>query len=244
MILTESKHTNRAVLNRATLIITAAMGIVFGISGFGHGFFEALQGNIPTGGFYINAIGDNHLFWPQGHEPAVTLIPNFRITGIAAMAVSLMLITWSAGFLSGKKGPLIYALLFTVLLLTGGGVAQVVFFPLFWALAFRIHKPLNRWEKRLPPSILSVLKRLWAPLLGLSAFLILYTLQIAVFGYVPGVKDPDTIGLVMVLTLGAGVIFLIPAILGGFAYDIEKNAASGALLESPHTGPKSRNMQY
>ena len=53
------------------------LGTIFGISGMSHGLFEILQGNVPTGGLFISAIGEAHKMWPHGNELAFTLIPNF-----------------------------------------------------------------------------------------------------------------------------------------------------------------------
>lgn len=220
MSIPESAAPGTPRINRATKTIAAAMGVVFGLSGFGHGFFEMLQGHTPTGGLMINAIGDAHLFWAQGHEPAFTLIPNFLIAGITTMLVSIAAIVWSAGFLHRKRGPLVFMLLFLLLLFVGGGVAQVIFFPVFWVLAARIRTPLSR--KRRMVSFGRGLDRLWRPLIIASAICILYTLQIAVFGYVPGVTDPDAVSVVMVSMLGAGYLLLILACAAGFAHDIGK----------------------
>ena len=225
--MSESMEAIGPGINRATTINAAVMGAVFGLSGFGHGFFEMLQGRAPTGGLMINAIGDKYLFWAQGHEPAFTLIPDFLITGIAAMAVGVAAIIWSAGFLHRRRGPLIFMLLFLLLLLIGGGVAQVIFFPVFWLLAARIQKPPSRWRTVLPSGVRRAMGGLWPPLLALSALCILYTLQIAVFGYVPGVSDPDTISIIMVSILGAGYLLLILACIAGFARDTGKEECNG-----------------
>jgi hypothetical protein len=73
----------------ATHFNTMVLGIVFAIAGLHHGFFEALQGNVPTGGWGIASIGEAQRAWEGGSDAAVTLIPNFLATGIAAMAVSV-----------------------------------------------------------------------------------------------------------------------------------------------------------
>ena len=129
-------------MNKATRIIVATLGTIFGISGMSHGFFEILQGNIPTGGLFISAIGEAQKMWPHGNEPAFTLIPNFLMTGIAAMIVGLAIIVWSLGFVHKKNGPTVFILLFVLLLLVGGGVAQILFFPWIWLVSTRINKPL------------------------------------------------------------------------------------------------------
>ena len=76
-------------MNNATRTNVAVLGTIFGISGMSHGFFETLQGNVPTDGLFIFAIGAAQKMWPHGDEPAFTLIPNFLLTGIAAMIVGL-----------------------------------------------------------------------------------------------------------------------------------------------------------
>jgi hypothetical protein len=55
--------------------------------------------------------------WPHGNEPAFTLIPNFLVTGIAAMIVGLIVIVWSLFFVQKQRGPTVFLLLFILLLL-------------------------------------------------------------------------------------------------------------------------------
>jgi hypothetical protein len=55
-------------MNRATRIIVATLGTLFGLSGISHGFFETLQGNISTGGLFISAIGEAQRMWPHGNS--------------------------------------------------------------------------------------------------------------------------------------------------------------------------------
>ena len=99
-------------MNRVARIIVATLGSIFGFSGMSHGFFEILQGDVPTEGVFISAIGEAQRMWPHGNEYAVTLIPNFLISGITAMLVGLALIVWSIGFVHRKNGALILLLLF------------------------------------------------------------------------------------------------------------------------------------
>ncbi len=135
-------------MNKATRINVATLGAIFGISGMNHGFFEILQGNVPTGGLFISAIGEAQKMWPHGNEFAFTLIPNFLITGIAAMTVGLAIFLWSLGFVHKKNGPIVFILLFILLLLVGGGVAQILFFPWIWLVSTRINQPLV-WSRKI-----------------------------------------------------------------------------------------------
>ena len=59
-------HGGKSTVNAATRTNIATLGTIFGISGICHGFFEVLQGNTPTSGFIISAIGEAQQMWPHG----------------------------------------------------------------------------------------------------------------------------------------------------------------------------------
>jgi len=153
-----------------------------------HGLFEILQGNVPTGGLFISAIGDAHKMWPHGNELAFTLIPSFLLTGIAAMIVGLAIIIWSLGFVHKKNGPVVFILLFVLLLMVGGGVAQTLFFPWIWLVATRINKPLVWWRKTLPVKSQKPLGKLWIWSLMISSALLVFVLEVGITGFVPTVR--------------------------------------------------------
>jgi hypothetical protein len=207
-------------MNRATRTIVATLGTIFGISGMSHGFFEILQGNIPTGSLFISAIGEAQRMWPHGNEFAFTLVPNFLITGIAAMLVGLAIVVWSLCFVHKKNGPTILLALFVLLLLLGGGVAQVLFFPWIWLVSTRINKPLMWWRKVLPGKVQVLLGKVWLWCLTISSALLLFALAIAVTGFVPAVKDPDTALSVMLICLVIYAAALPLTFISGFAHDI------------------------
>ena len=209
-------------MRNATRVIVATLGVIFGISGMSHGFFETLQGNTPTGGMLISAIGEAHRMWPHGNEYAFTLITNFLITGTLAMIVGFSIIIWSVGFIHKKNGSFIYLLLFILLFLVGGGIGQIVFFTLAWAVSTRINKPLIWWRKVLPESGRRVLAKLWLWSLIAGALLLVMALEIAIFGFVPGVNDPDLILIIMLSSLGVGLGVLLLTFVAGFAHDIER----------------------
>lgn len=211
-------------MRNATRVIVSTLGVLFGISGMIHGFFEALQGNTPTGGMLISAIGEAHRMWPHGNEYAFTLIPNFLITGILAMIVGFSIIIWSVGFVHKKNGPLIFLLLFILLFLVGGGIGQIIFFSLAWAVSTRINKPLIWWRKVLPESIRRVLAKLWLWSLIAGLLLLVMALEIAIFGFVPGVNDPDLILTIMLSSLGVGLGVFLLTFVAGFTRDIERQA--------------------
>lgn len=214
-------------MNRATRINVVTLGVMLALSGMlAHGLFEVLQGKTPTGGLFIEAIGEAQRMWEHGTEGAFTIIPNFLLTGLLAMAVSLCIIVWSIGFLHNKHGPAIFLFLFILLFLVGGGVAQVAFFIPACAASTRIHKPLAWWRRVLPEGLRRVLAKLWLWFYLVGAVLFIVALIVSVTGFVPGVSDADQILSIDWSILGAGYLLYLLAIVAGFAYDIERQPDS------------------
>jgi hypothetical protein len=210
-------------MNRATRINVTTLAVLIAISGMiAHGLFEVLQGFTPTDSLIIQAIGPAQRMWYYGSEEAFTIIPNFLITGLLAMAVSVCIIVWAVGYVHTKHGPLVLLLLFILLFLVGGGIAQILFFVPLWAVATRINKPLSWWRRAFPEGLRRVLARLWPWLLGAGAVLFTTGLAISVTGFIPGLSDPEQIINVDWSILGLGILFWLLACVAGFAYDIER----------------------
>jgi len=212
-------------MNRSTRIIIAIIGIMLAIAGISHGFFEVLQGNTPTGGIGINAIGPDHIQWEWGGEGAFTLVPNFLFTGLLAITVSIAIAIWSVGFVHKKGGATVFILLFVALFLVGGGAAQLVFFLPAWGVATRINKPLTKWQKVLPEKIRPALGKMWPLTLSISVVSFLIGLYIAITGIVPGfnITDADTVlAVCWTFIFGGGWLMILVTYLSGFADDIER----------------------
>ena len=211
-------------MNRTTRTTVAALGTLLGVSGMNHGFFETLQGNHPTGGLLINAIsaGNPWTRLIQGGEGAFTLVPNFLATGLLAMAMGLAIGVWSIGFVHRPHGPLVLFLLFIGLTLAGGGIGQIVFFFLVCALATQIGRPLTEWQTWLPGGARKALARLWLGALCLTIVLFVCALEIAIFGYVPGVDDLALCQYICWAILGVGLATLLVTFGAAFARDLER----------------------
>ena len=209
--------------NQKTRITASTIGVLLGLAGFiNHGFFEILQGNTPTHGLYIEAIGESHRFWTYGTEGAFTLIPNFLITGICVLLVSLAIIFWSIKFIHIKRGATVFLFLLILLTLVGGGIGHIVLFLPTWAYATRINKPLNWWKKILSKKVRKVLAKIWMPMLVMTSLSWLIVMELGIFGFFPGQTNPDiilniTFGFVIFTAFFANLTFFC-----GFARDFEK----------------------
>lgn len=205
----------------ATRMIATTIGVFFGLfSGVNHGIFEILQGFKLTNGLLISAIGEVQRFWSEGHEPALTIIPNFMITGVLSIIVGLAIVVWSIRFLPARHGRSVYLGLFILSFLVGGGIGQVFFFLPAWAFATRMGKPLNGWRKVLPRRIWPFLSRLWMVTLVLATVSMFITLEIAIFGLFPGLTDPKAIqGASMIFFFGSIILYVV-SFIAGFGHEL------------------------
>ncbi len=113
---------------RKIAILASALGIFAGLGGgVLHGIGEVLQGSIAPNGVMIEA-------WPAlrvvAGEPAMTIVPNFLVTGILAIVMGIIVAIWAGKFIEHKRGGLILILLSIVMLLVGDGLI-----PLFFGIA-------------------------------------------------------------------------------------------------------------
>lgn len=100
------------------------LGVFAGVGGASHGPGEILQGNMAPSTTMIEA-------WPSltalGGEPAMTIIPNFTVTGVLAILVGLLVAVWAGFYIERKAGGLLLVLLSIMLLLVGGGIVPPFF---------------------------------------------------------------------------------------------------------------------
>ena len=204
--------------NRATWIITSTLGIAYALSGMLHGFFEILQGNKATDGLIIQAISEEFQRWPNGEE-AFTLIPNFLITGVIAISISIVIIVWSIGYLHKNNGTKIFLLLFIALTLTGGGIGYIVFFVPTWAYATQMNKSLSWWKRKLPEKLRKIVSKTWGVGLILTVSFFIIALTVSVLG-INGASEQKISTTCFLFLLGS-IVFYNYTFIAGFAQDIE-----------------------
>ena len=199
----------------------SVFGVYAGLLGVEHGFFETLQGNVVPKGIKILAVAPPGLPFPFGHEPAMTLIPNFLVTGILAMTVGLLIIIWSAMFVHKKHGALVLFLLSIVLLLVGGGFGPITLLITACIAAATIDRPLVWWRSHLPANATRILAKLWP--WSLFAALVWVPLEFAA-GYFFGIENdpkPSLTSMNLILSYPLLVFFLL-TLLFGFAHEVQR----------------------
>jgi len=197
--------------------VASTYGILVGLAGIEHGIFEILQGDVPTGGIMIDAIGDAQRFWEGGMETALTIVPNFLWTGILAVLVGILVTVWAYAFVDRKYGASVLLLLTVTLFLVGGGFAPIFLSLLAFGAATRIGKPLNWWRERMPGR--SSLAKLWPSLLILFVVVFWTAVGIQIFGL--PIDATITMNIMVVFSL-AMVILMPIAVIVAISYDAQK----------------------
>ncbi len=214
---------------RATAILTAVLGGLVGLAGLEHGIFEILQGSTRPPGLLAPAIGPAYRFWEQGTEQAIMIVPNYLVSGILTVSVSLALASWATLGVRRPGGALVLTVLAVALWLVGGGFAPV-FMSVFAVIsASRVSKPLTAW-RRLPAPLRSFLSRLWPLATAAFGVLFLFAMANGVFGYPLIAFFDATTTTAILMGIGYVVIGLMTlSLLGALSWDTLDN-----------TGPVSR----
>jgi hypothetical protein len=105
----------------------AFLGLYAGLIAIQHGIFEIMQGSRAPDGLMFNAIGPPCQAETAWHAcfPAMTLLPNLLVTGIAATMVGLGMMVWATACIERKCGGLVLGSLSVLALLVGGGFVPV-----------------------------------------------------------------------------------------------------------------------
>jgi hypothetical protein len=158
-------------MRRATQTVATWLGIAAGIAGLEHGYFEILQGNIRPASLAFPSMGppcDPDVIW-NACEPAMSVLPNFLITGILALLLGLAMIVCSAAFVQRRRGGWALIAFSIGLLLFGGGFFPPLIGLIAGAAGTQINRPLNGQ----PGSVARLAARLWPwPLVVLVAWLL------------------------------------------------------------------------
>jgi len=156
--LTREPAMNRdEMATNATRTVVSTFGLLAGLAGIEHGVGEILQGSVRPAGPVIESWPDSKAFEILGGEPAMTVIPNLLVTGIAAVIVAVAVVVWSVRFVDRRHGGLVLILLCVLLLLVGGGFGP----PLIGVIAGFGATRIGAAPRRRPGRVSQAVGRVW-----------------------------------------------------------------------------------
>lgn len=201
-------------MRKATKTVAAWLGCTAGIAGMGHGFFEALQGNTKPQGLMILSMGPPCIpeeAW-NACEPAMTILPNFLITGILAVIIGLLTLFWSIAFIKHAQGGAVLVMLSIASLLFGGGFFPPLIGMIGGLAGMKINSPVAGKQANGPVRIAA---KLWP--WPLVIFLVWVFGQIAVgFFFNDFMQSLMGFGLLLILTM------LPVSVYSAFAHDVHQ----------------------
>jgi hypothetical protein len=202
--------------NCATRVVASTLGILAGLLGLIHGCLETRQGNVTPSGIFILAVGPPCQANREWHScfPAMTIIPNFFVTGVLAIIVSLIVILWATAFVQRQYSGLFLILLSIIQFLVGGGYISLVLGIVAGVVGTRIQAPFTWWRAHLSVHWCRLLATLWP--WSLIAF-IFWLVGTAILGYFFN-EFVLSLAPLPLFTLG---LLLMLAVLTGFAHDIQ-----------------------
>lgn len=168
--------------NRATKIYASTLGVLVGLAGVEHGVFEVLQGSVRPENMMIDAIGPEQKLWEFAIETALTIVPNFLVSGILATILGVLVTIWALAYVDTKYGAPVLLFLSIALFLVGGGFAPIFLTILAFLAATRINKPLRFWRSRAPGGFRNGMAKLWPWTLIISVVAFVVAVEIAIFG--------------------------------------------------------------
>ncbi|MCW4012578.1 MAG: hypothetical protein NWF07_06240 [Candidatus Bathyarchaeota archaeon] len=147
--------------NPSVTRIARVFSVLSGIGGAVHGIGEALQGNVAPSGIIINSWAEGPIALYMGGEPAMTIVPNFLVTGLLTILVSSGLIIWATWFSDRRHAGKVMLVLSTLMLLFGGGFGPPIVGLLAGFAGTRMSSPLSWWNKRLSTGVKEFLNGAW-----------------------------------------------------------------------------------
>ena len=220
--MTDVKHNILGQNPGGTRIVVAAFGILCGLTGMVAGIFEILQGNIAPSSFEISTIGSTYSMADDFTYHAITLIPNFLLTGVLALIVSITVMIWSVKFVERRYGVLtLFTLCISQVLVGGAWVIDIAI--IMCLLATRINKPLYWWRSLLTGNVRNWSVKLFPLALVSYAIISGAMLVLTIFG----VNSAVLIDALSPLATAMFIPILL-MIFGGLAVDVQ-------ILESEQT---------
>ena len=191
-------------MRSATQITVTTFGIIMGLAGLEHGLGEILQGNATPPGIMFPSWPNSPFFSTMRGEPAMSIIPNFIVTGSLACLVSLIYLVWAARFVERKHAGQMLILLAIIMLLVGGGIFPPVIGIFIGVLTTRINTPSIEGHTQATVGLRSFLSKVWSlSFVGCIIGWLLLFPGVNILGYFFGVDDPNLMISLLAFALGS-----------------------------------------
>lgn len=202
-------------MHKATRVIVSLVAMYAAFLGILHGYFELNHSAGTPEGIFIEAIGAScdpatafHACWP-----AMTLVPDYQISGILAFSVASLVLVWTMAFIEHKRGCLILCILAGLLLIFGGGFLPPFYIMLAAAASTRINGSLVWWKTHLSSKAQEFLAAIWPwPIV----IYLLWAATELIFGEVMN----GFLSQLMWIFIPVEVALLVLSIISAFAQDI------------------------
>lgn len=208
-------------MRSARRLTLSAMGAVMALAAFEHGLGDALQGPVAPASIFIQSWPTSAFYRSLSGEPAMTLIPNLLISGIATMTLSIALSVWVLGFVDRRHSAVIIAAASMALLIVGGGFGPPVLGLILAVAATKVRSPLRWWCRACPSRVRSALASTW----HVAVFACVITWLVVLFGiaaldYFVGVRNDA-----LTYTMIAAAFVMLPfALVSSMAHDAQAAA--------------------
>jgi hypothetical protein len=206
----------------AIRIVASTLGVLVGLAGIEHGFFEMLQGDVRPNSVLIDAIGPEQKIWEYATETAITIVPNFFWTGILAIIFGFVVTIWAVLFIDRKYGARILFLLSIILWFVGGGYGPIFLSIFAVVTATRINKPLAWWDRHLSERNRGFFAKLWPISVFAQVIIFWIGVEIAIFGYpLLWFVNADLTYSIQWICGIMSLILMFVAIISAIAFDIQ-----------------------
>ena len=192
----------------AMRVVVATFGVLAALAGVEHGLGEVRQGPGAPQALVIESWPDSAAFAIVGGEPAMTLVPDLVVGGLAATAVALALGVWAVWFVGRRHGPAVLIALSVALLLVGGGFGP----PLIGVVLGFAARGIGRERPLASSRRTRALARLWPWALGVgvAGYLSLVPGTVLLSG-LAGVAEPGLVAGLVVVAFGSLGLALVAA---------------------------------
>lgn len=213
-------------MNKATTTLYITLGLLAGIMGIEHGIGEVLEGYRPTESVFILSWPDSTFFEIMSGEPAMTLIPNYFITGVMAIIFSFSFLIVLVKPNPDRKAVIALFTLLFLMLLAGGGFGPPILGMIAALISLKRNSSLKTWSK-LSSNLHRVLSRLWPWSFGLclTGWLLLFP-GAPLFVLFTGIDN----ALVMIIPIIIAFVSIPITLLLGFSRDIMKRKSEPVIL--------------